>query len=561
MIEGLLANAQTFSTLSGIEQCLEKSRDSSSSSIPLPSLYVALKRLHPQDCSRYLERLTPDQRQALLDIDLWDKDNLDMEHFPFWPLVYCEASDSVRFEFVQSPSFALFLKARFNIQTFDIENPQYPSHDHYFLTEDNLLLIEYDEGLRFVDELKSLIGDIYRALGVENAYAHLLKIISDTYSPMLEEEYHLKKGRLLDLGLMDYYDALNILRPFANREIMDNALLNKRPSSRNSPEAPSPSIPLGQALKVFQHHNDPLREELSRVESRERAHVLQLDFTRLINASLVLDNALKSGDNALYEVGHTTRAYLLLGLDYTLHKKGHGRDESLFDHFEFGDFYRYGKTLVEGQRRALRRALKHHSFREDDPFLGAHWIEFVEHSLCHPPKHRGDGPTAKDIVSLAQYLMWSKDQATFVELLPFMATLARRFYHLKETNTLRDDFYLNYNVDDIDFEAIMLSSLANFFLGHYENPSLKKMGLTLDEFKHFALAFTSNAQDNIDKGKTISRFAKSFGPEGVSFFGDYIVRLLEYHLGGHEYSSMRDKDYCHVGGAIILNTASRPNPQ
>ena len=36
-----------------------------------------------------------------------------------------------------SKAFILFLKARFNIWTFDIEDPQYPDHDYYFLTEDN----------------------------------------------------------------------------------------------------------------------------------------------------------------------------------------------------------------------------------------------------------------------------------------------------------------------------------------------------------------------------------------------------------------------------------------
>ena len=553
IIEDILAEAQTFSTLSGIEQSLSKGTDLSP--IPLPALYIALRRLHPQDCSKYLERLTVDQRQALLDIDLWKKDDLDLEHFQFWPLVYCEASDPIRFKFVQSSSFALFLKARFNIHTFDVEDPQYPDHDHYFLTEDSLLLFEYDENNRYINEFISLIRDLYTVLGVENAYAHLFKIVSDSYYPMLEDEYHLKKGRLLDSGLMDYYLALKHLRPFPNREIMDATVHHKKTSPEKIQVPSSATPPLDQALHIFRESDDPLHEELSLVRDQERAHVLQLDFTRLINASLVHDNALKNGDEALYEVGHRVRAYLLLGLDYVLHKKGRLQNGSLFDCFDFRDFYRYGYTLVEIKKRILRQTIEGHSLSQDDPFFGAHWGQFIEDSFSLPPRYKGRGPRAKEIVSFVQYDAWSKEIATLVKLLPFLVAFAQRLMDLKKSNALRDEFYLNYNVDDIDYEAIILSSLANFFFGHHKNPSMKKMGLTLDEFKRFVHTFSPGANRDVDKRGIISDFAKAFGLAQVPHFNEHMVCLLQEHLGGHEYDKMKDSDYYHLGGAIILRTA------
>ena len=48
---------------------------------------------------------------------------------------------SLQYEFTKSEEFALFLKARFNMWTFDVEDPLYPDHDNYFLTDDQMFLI------------------------------------------------------------------------------------------------------------------------------------------------------------------------------------------------------------------------------------------------------------------------------------------------------------------------------------------------------------------------------------------------------------------------------------
>ena len=77
-----------------------------------------------------------------------------------------------------------------------MEDPQYPEHDNYFLSDDNLLLFEYDEECSYVDEVKSLLTELYGYLGVEKAYALIFKYLSDSFYSLAEGEYQDQRTRL-----------------------------------------------------------------------------------------------------------------------------------------------------------------------------------------------------------------------------------------------------------------------------------------------------------------------------------------------------------------------------
>ena len=62
-----------------------------------------------------------------------------------------------------------------------------------------------------------------------------------------------------------------------------------------------------------------------------------------------------------------------------------------------------------------------------------------------------------------------------VGILPFAKAFYDRFQDLKSQGTLNDHFYLNYNLDDVDFSALLLSNLSNFYLKN-ENESSTKLG-------------------------------------------------------------------------------------
>ena len=551
IIERMLMDSESLSNIEDVEALIQRGVDLKH--LPLLPLYTIFKRSNPLHCSKILENLDQDQRQAFLDIDLWHKDDIDIEHFNFWPLAYSKASDSIRFEFAKSSSFSLFLKGRFNIWTFDVEEPLYPQHDNYFLTEDNLLLFEYEHNYPYIDEIKEFIKDIYTDLGVENAYAHLLKIISDTYLNLLEEEYRLKNNRLLDYGLVDYYDALEMTSPYPTLAMMDKAVNSKQSQTGTLSQTSLIQNLHRQILVIFNNQSDTLKEALSKVCDEKRLHFLQFNFLKLINASLVLDDSLKTGSLSSENICKSVRSHCLLGLDYLVNRVGLHENKSLFDRFDFFDIYRYGKTLVCSQQKSLQKAIDNSVFKEDHSFLGSYWDNFLEASLQTPPlspKHKKK--KAQAVITFSAYVSWSQEVQTLRELLPFAEKFFRSFSDLKSSGSIHDRFYLNYNVDDIDFETIILSSLANFALGNYRETPSNKMGLTLKEFKTFAHLFTMENTDRKNRDTTLE-FIRSFGLHNISHIEDYILYLIKEHLKGYDYPKLQDRDYRYVGGPIVLN--------
>ncbi len=550
LIERMSADSEGLSNIEDIESLIQRGIDLNH--MPILPLYTIFKRSDPFSCSKILDNMTEDQRQTLLDIDLWYKDDIDIEHFHFWPLVYSKASDNIRLEFAKSSSFSLFLKSKFNIWTFDIEDPHYPEHNNYFLTEDNLLLFEYEQDYKYLDEIKGFIKDIYTNLGVENAYAHLMKIVSETFFNMLEEEYRFKKSRLLDYGLVDYYDALEMTTPYPNLNLMNKAVFGKKTSTGTLSQISLMQNLHRQLLTVFEGQSGPLKKELSKVCDEKRLYFLQFNFLKLINASLVLDNSLKKSSIAMRNTCKIINSYLLLGLDYLFNRVGMNEHKSLFDRFEFSDIYLCGKTLVCSQQKTLKKALNNSVFKEDRTFLGAYWMDFLKSSLQTPLLWAKQQGKVKSVTTFSAYTSWSQESLTFIQFLPFAEKFALSFFNLKNSGSIRNEFYLNYSVDDIDLESLMLNSLANFVLGFYAKTPSNKMGLTLDEFKAFTYLFTVENTEKKNK-EIIANFIRSFGLHNVSDLEDYILYLVKNHLEGYDYKKLQGSDYRYVGGPIVLN--------
>ena len=230
LLSQLLYEAEAYKKFEDIERLVESGMDLSM--VPVQPLYVALQNTSSDQVAHILPKLSQEQRQALRDIDLWKKDEVDPESVTYWIDVYSKSTDEkIIQEFVRSEDFLLMLKNQFTIYTFDVEDPEYPEHDNYFLTEDNLLLIEYPENFQLVQELKNLIRQLYAELGVENAYSFLFKMVADSYLIMEEENYTQKNDRLRDFGFVDYYEALEFGATFQKEAEIDAFIRNKKPST------------------------------------------------------------------------------------------------------------------------------------------------------------------------------------------------------------------------------------------------------------------------------------------------------------------------------------------
>ncbi len=574
----LSTEAESYRTLDQIETLVEDMGDNEDKAnknhdlapLPIQPLYLALKTLSSDQIVEYLPRLSKEQRTAFLDIDLWQRDELDIDSFNYWLCAYhATESEEVMQDFVTSEQFALFLKGKFNVWTFDVEDPEYPDHDYYFLTEDNQLLVEYDEHFQYVDELKDLIRNLYSYLGVENAYSHLFKIVVDSFMSLQEEEYRLKKERLRDFGFVDYFDALDMDTPFVHFEQMHGFITRKTKDSVGvadlSDQSKNQTLHLS-SLIPFRDHFNSVVEELNKVSDQKRIDFLQFNFVRLLNAEIELDSALKKGSMAMNRSGAKVKSLLTLAVNYlnSMPIKNQymkmNETDSLFSKFDFVDLFRIGNSLFKIPKKELKKALTKYQFEGDaESFLGKNWEEFLDLSFDESVKFvskNSKNSKADVILSFEDYEEWRYKMKTLQDLLPFAHKFHETFAALKKEGRIQDTFYLNYTVDSIDFEALFLSSFANHFLGTYAEENTSKLGLTIDEFKSFSSKIVTREGKFVltpELYQKIQYFLKTFGLDQITGANNYLQSLLTEHLEGYDFEALDFEDFKHVGGPIILN--------
>ena len=568
VLSKLLFEAKSYNTIDDIEKLVEVGTDLSM--IPIQPLYISLLASSSDQVAQIIPKLSKSQRQSMIDLDLWKKDQVDVYSFEYWIEVYSKVKDfDLVQDFVASEDFLLYLKSRVNIYTFDSEDPEYPDHDYYFLTDDTLLLIEYSEEFRYPNELKYMIRQLYDKMGVENAYSFLFKLISDSFSELEEKNYQTKKERLRDFGFVDYFEALEKTHAFATHKQLERFIHSKVAITAHIEVTGQNQSLHSSALVSFDNEMENILKELALVKDESRLHFLHFTFIRLINSTITLHDALKGGRVELTRLGKVTRSYLELGLQKIKTIKALKEEESVFENFDFFDLYQVGYSLIQIEKRKVIKALKKTPFEEDDYvyFLGAWWNSFLENIDYEIPKVKsfGAGLHAKEVKSLTIYDFFQKEVSLFKESLPFIDSFFQMFLKLKEEGKLHDDFYLNYEVENIDFESILISSFINFSLGHFSGNDVNKMGVTTSELKEFYNQFFNKVGDeyiiklleDTELKKVLDDFILKFGFQLIPHFETYLYGVLSEHLSGYELDTLAEEDFVHIGGPILLNTLKK----
>lgn len=560
LLSQLLSESQSYKRFEDIEKLVEKGDDLSV--IPLQPLFVSLKNSSSDQIAQILPKLSPEQRQGLRDVDIWKKDELDPAEAMHWLDVYMRVQDdAVALEYAKSEDFLLTLKNQFTIATFDVEDPMYPEHDNYFLTEDNLLLIEYPEDFSQVGELKTLIRRLYHEMGVEAAYAFLFKMVVDSYSSMEEENYGQKLERLRDYGFVDYYEALATNAHFISLTEIERFVDQKKSLTPELDQNSQNQNLHASTLMIYQNGMDDIRRSLENVADEKRFHFLQFNFVRLVNSRLALEDALKSGSLAMSKVGEATKACLELGFDFVTLRRG--SESSPFLDFDFSEIYKIGRSLLEIEKKSLKKTLGSSDFEQESSqfFLGSYWNALIENTFGEITKYKFDGSsTAKTVSDMKTYASWKNSLESLREALPFVQGFYRTLEKLKQDELLQDDFYLNYAVSDIDFEAIMISSLINFLGGNLSPDARGKMGVTLPELKAFyGKYFVKNGSEYLLRGESeelssgLQSFTEQFGMTKIPHFPSYLYQVLVEQMNGYEIDEMVPEDFQHIGGPILLN--------
>lgn len=567
LLKRLFLEVQSYRNFEDIEKLVEKSKDLSM--IPVQPLYLAIRSTGSDQLATILPRLSEEQRQVMVDLDFWKKDVVDIDGMSTWIEAYSKCKDEkVVTDFAKGEDFLLYLKSRLNIQTFDVEDPLYPDHDYYFLTDDSLLLIEYDEDFPYAKEVQYFIRNIYSELGVEKGYAHVFKLISDSFSNLQEDCYQNKKERLRDYGFVDYFEASEKLHPFISIG-QANSFIRKKERITPDLDTVSRNQSLhASMLTSFQTEMTILSEEAAKVEDEKRQSFLQFNFIRLINSTMAMHDGLKKGSVELNRLSKNTLKFLELGISYlkeVIKQESLYEGENLLDRFDFIEIYKVANTLISSGKKQIKAALKNTPFDQEEfeYFLGSFWNSFLEDSFLVIPKVKTFGArlNSQEVDTVLKLSYWQDEIALFERTIPFASRFFLTLDQLKKDSKLNDNFYLNYQVDNIDFEAVIISSFINHVLGNLGQSDINKMGLTISELKKFISIFSIKKADEYylkdfeteEMKESIQKFVDSFGLSTIPRFETYLYGVMSEHLNGYNFDELGEEDFRHIGGPILLN--------
>jgi hypothetical protein len=557
----LVLESDNYSNLHDLEKLAET--PAVLKSMPIQPLYLAVKRAGADQVALILPHLAKEQKEALLDLDLWHRDAMDTISFAFWPKAYVMCKDlEVIGDFASSDQFLLYLKSVCHLYTFDAEDPQYPDHDDYFLTDDTLVLIEYGEEYDLGKELRYLIKNLYGKLGPTDAYKLLFKIISEPHMLFTEELYQEKKSRLRDFGFVDYYDALELKANFSDLGAINYFIKTKECATGALDDDQKNQKLHSSSIISFKTGMESIHNELSKLQDQKRTDFLQFNFVRLVNATMALENSLKSGAIAMNRVGKVSKQLIELGFSYIASSEFAATEESLFERFDFMDLFRVGSSLIYLEQKKLKKSTEKSGFDLDnDYFCGAFWNHYLDCSFDENVKLVNFEDSKGLIINNSKlYWSWSAYNDLFISVLPLIGNFYQGLQNLIEAGSINDSFYMNYNLAEIDFEAIMLSSFINFTLDSYKDDT-QKMGLTIEEFSTFVEEYfifdisehkIKLFEDFSDK---IKSFSNIYSLEKIAYFDIYLYQLIRDNLEGYNFNNIDQDDFKHIGGPILLSLA------
>ena len=168
------------------------------------------------DAADLIHLATPAQIQGCLDLDGWNRDQLDVAPLKPWLAAVLDAG----FEKLGQVWSGLDAELRAlivqrQVKIYDVTLDEGPADDddgELMPTPDRFFILELlgdDDSRRLV---MRLVEDLYRADA--DLARHTIMAARSEPPPELEEQsYRWRSGRLADLGYVDFYDALDLFRP------------------------------------------------------------------------------------------------------------------------------------------------------------------------------------------------------------------------------------------------------------------------------------------------------------------------------------------------------------
>lgn len=192
--------------------------------LPVEELFWTVKAIGPQDAVHILDLANAEQLQFLFDLDWWHKDELRPEKIATWILLLFEIGEEAIASWLQwlmkkdetllpailRPFIRIYKRPDdMDIQEAKDKFPQFTLDNAYFVSFKKEALQPIWE--RFLMKMLDVSSGLYRDV--------LETILGETEAENVGKSFRLRRSRIGDWGLPDYYDALDIYAPLHGNHI------------------------------------------------------------------------------------------------------------------------------------------------------------------------------------------------------------------------------------------------------------------------------------------------------------------------------------------------------
>ena len=296
-------------------------------SFPEEDLYLLIQDIGPQDSLPILSLASDKQWEYLLDMDLWDKDRINIKALTTWLVLLGRADPKRCINWMVDRKTDILEYYLFkNIEVKLREHDQDPSEfgDDFF-THDNIYYVRLRDhpladnrgAAETVDTLKEHYQEFIAKLiaGLANfdhiSYQKILLEAANVIPAETEEEaYRRRNVRLAEKGFLPFEEAIRIYHPLKPADLKTH--VSKSHQTKSSPHL---LTPVPQYSTRILEEDTLFARALSQLSADRDIEHLQIEFAGLCNQLIAADQRPIQDRNALKEVVKKASGYISIGLE------------------------------------------------------------------------------------------------------------------------------------------------------------------------------------------------------------------------------------------------------
>lgn len=445
-------------------------------SFPEEDLFFLVHSIGLEDSIAILALATSEQWGYMLDVEIWDKDRVNILETTKWLNLLLQADNkravrwllNERLEFIEN-----YLKN--NIDIIIREENQDPSEfpDDFFTFDDYFYvrILKTPEGVVFEGEGAKETGeereDIVRHFIdtlVEFDIGLFQKVMLESASVISavveEEDFRMRNVRLAEKGFLPFDEALHIYSPTS----VDDIISAKEKVIVNTPvEEEAISVPVTYISEL--NDNNYFTTALSLIDNKQNLEIMQIEFASLCNQIIAADQEKVKGRQALKGVVTKACGYVSLGIELLIDELGETTSiDSLIIKHPLKDIFRLGYGLVMELKWRAEKFKDTGWFKDEGlslSFWGEKWLGIIGGLLVKRPlffDNYQTGVLYREFASLEDITKTGSAIDTIKKFDDLLSMIA------PDTKTFPDNFLTCYNL------------LLSLWIQNFDNDKLVQTG-------------------------------------------------------------------------------------